>query len=81
MMLLVKVNRIMAPIMKLHLGDIVQLKKTHPCGSDQWEVIRLGNDIKARCTGCGRVMMMRRSRFVRLIRKHIAPVEEQVSES
>lgn len=71
----------MPPVMKLRLGEVVQLKKPHPCGSDQWEIIKLGNDIKARCTGCGRVMMMRRSRFVRLIRKHIAPVEKHPNES
>ena len=54
---------------ELHLGDIVQLKKSHPCGSNEWEVIRLGADIKARCRGCGRVMMMSRRRFVRRIRQ------------
>ena len=70
----------MPPVMKLRLGDIVQLKKSHPCGSDEWEVIKLGNDIKARCRGCGRVMMMRRSRFVRLIRGHATPLEEAVDE-
>ncbi len=70
----------MLPMTKLRLGEIVQLKKTHPCGSNQWEVIKLGNDIKARCTGCGRIMMMRRSRFVRLIRKRITAVEQQTNE-
>ena len=63
----------MLPLTKLRLGDVVKLKKPHPCGSDEWEVTKLGNDIKARCTGCGRVMMMRRTRFVRLIRKHVSP--------
>ena len=53
----------------LHLGDVVTLKKTHPCGSNEWEVIRLGADIRARCLGCGRVMMMPRQRFVRRIRQ------------
>ncbi len=70
----------MLPMTKLRLGEIVQLKKPHACGSNEWEVIRLGNDIKARCTGCGRVMMMPRSRFVRLIRKRITTVEQQTNE-
>jgi len=58
----------MRPDMELHLGDIVQLKKPHACGSNQWEVIRLGADIRARCCQCGRVVMIPRRRFVRLIR-------------
>ena len=71
----------MAPVAKLHLGEIVRLKKVHPCGSNQWEVIKLGNDIKARCCGCGRVVMMPRSRFVRLIRGRLGTGEEQADES
>lgn len=37
------------------LGDLVQMRKKHPCGSDQWTVIRVGADIKIRCSGCGRI--------------------------
>lgn len=70
----------MPSVTRLRLGDVVQLKKPHPCGSDEWEVTKLGNDIKARCTGCGRVTMMRRSRFVRLIRRFVVPVEEEGDE-
>ena len=43
------------------LGDIVEMKKQHPCGSK--EVIRLGADIKIKCTGCGRIIMLPRSKF------------------
>ena len=39
---------------ELQLGDLVQMRKTHPCGSDKWTVIRVGADIKIRCSGCGR---------------------------
>ena len=45
------------------LGTIVQMKKQHPCGSYQWEVIRLGADIKMKCMGCGRLVMLPRSKF------------------
>ncbi len=45
------------------LGTIVQMKKQHPCGSYQWEVIRLGADIKIKCVGCGRLVMLPRSKF------------------
>jgi hypothetical protein len=47
------------------LGDIVRMKKKHPCGSFNWEVVRMGADIKIRCQGCGRLVMMPRSEFER----------------
>ncbi|HOQ09980.1 MAG TPA: DUF951 domain-containing protein [Syntrophomonadaceae bacterium] len=47
------------------LGDIVRMKKKHPCGSFNWEVTRMGADIKIRCQGCGRLVMMPRSEFER----------------
>ena len=39
--------------MDLHLHDKVELKKAHPCGSTQWEILRVGMDIKLKCLGCG----------------------------
>ena len=45
------------------LNDIVEMKKQHPCGSKECEVIRLGADIKIKCTGCGRIVMLPRSKF------------------
>ncbi len=54
-----------------NLGDIVELKKKHPCGSKNWEVIRLGADIKAKCCGCGRIIMMTRSQFTKDVKKII----------
>ena len=45
------------------IGDVVQMKKQHPCGTDKWEVIRVGADIKIKCTGCGRIVMLPRSKF------------------
>lgn len=45
------------------LGDIVQMRKAHPCGSDLWIVIRTGADIKIRCKGCNRIVMMDRETF------------------
>lgn len=61
------------------LGDIVQTKKTHPCGSNEWEIIRLGADIKIKCVGCGRIVMLPRLKFeksVKKITKH-AEVEQK----
>ena len=40
------------------LHDIVEMKKTHPCGVNRWEIIRMGMDIKIQCTGCKRLIMM-----------------------
>lgn len=54
------------------LGDLVQMRKTHPCGSDQWVVIRVGADIKIKCTGCGRIVMMDRSQFLKRRKKVLA---------
>lgn len=61
------------------LRDLVQMRKTHPCGSDQWVVIRVGADIKIKCTGCGRIVMMDRSQFLKRRKKVLAaaPTEDQ----
>jgi len=51
------------------LGDIVRMKKVHPCGSYHWEVIRMGADIKIKCQGCGRIVMLPRLKFEKRMRK------------
>ena len=55
--------------MDLHLHDYVELKKPHPCGSTQWEILRVGMDIKLRCRGCGHELMLPRSKAEKSIRK------------
>ena len=45
------------------LGDIVRMKKKHPCGSFNWEVVRMGADIKIKCQGCQRLVMLSRNEF------------------
>lgn len=45
------------------LGDQVEMKKSHPCGSKEWAIIRMGADIKIRCCGCGRMVMLSRRDF------------------
>lgn len=45
------------------LGDVVRMKKKHPCGSYKWEVVRMGADIKIKCQGCGRIVMLPRLQF------------------
>ena len=60
------------------LGDIVQMRKTHPCGSDTWTVIRVGADIKIRCCGCSRIVMMDRADFTKRMKKVVGHSEEPV---
>ncbi|HZK86665.1 MAG TPA: DUF951 domain-containing protein [Syntrophomonas sp.] len=55
-----------------NLGDIVRMKKQHPCGSFNWEVTRMGADIKIKCQGCGRLVMLPRSEFERKMTRVIA---------
>jgi hypothetical protein len=48
---------------EVQLGDIVRLRKKHPCGSFEWEVVRLGVDIGLLCQGCGRRVLLPRGAF------------------
>jgi hypothetical protein len=61
-----------APITPLHIGDVVRLKKTHPCGANEWEVTRLGMDIGLACRGCGRRVRLLRAEFDRRYRGHLS---------
>lgn len=62
---------------KYGLGDIVQTKKMHPCGQDQWEIIRVGMDFKIKCQGCGRVVMLPRAKFEKSVKKLILKKDEK----
>ncbi len=45
---------------KYEVGDIVRLKKQHPCGSAEWEILRVGADFRLKCMGCGHQIMIAR---------------------
>ena len=62
--------------MRLEIGDMVQMRKPHPCGSDKWVVTRTGADVKIRCEGCGRVVMLDRVEFEKRVRKVLTVHEE-----
>ncbi|MBO8127849.1 MAG: DUF951 domain-containing protein [Peptococcaceae bacterium] len=62
---------------KFQVGDIVRMKKKHPCGSFEWEVLRTGVDVRIRCVGCGRVVLLPRIKFVRAMRGVVGPAGEQ----
>lgn len=51
------------------LNDIVEMKKPHPCGTNRWQIIRMGMDIKLQCVNCGRLVMMPRREFERKLKK------------
>lgn len=55
--------------MDIHIGDVLTMKKKHPCGSDRWEVLRIGADFKMRCLGCGHEIMNPRSKIEKGIRR------------
>lgn len=55
-----------------HLGDVICLRKLHPCGSDRWEVVRLGADIGIRCQGCGRRVLLPRRQLERRVKSVLA---------
>lgn len=48
---------------EVNLGDVVRLRKPHPCGSYEWDVVRLGADIGLVCKGCGRRVLLPRGDF------------------
>lgn len=59
-------------VLEIRLGDIVRLKKAHPCGGDEWVVVRVGADIRIKCLKCQHHVMLARSAFERRIREFIA---------
>jgi hypothetical protein len=55
--------------MEVKLGDVVRLRKKHPCGSYEWQVMRLGADIGIKCLGCNRRVLLERRDFGRQVRR------------
>ena len=53
------------------LGSIVLMKKEHPCGGNEWQITRLGADIKIKCLKCGRSIMLSRIDFNKKVKKVI----------
>lgn len=69
---------------KFYLGDIIETKKVHPCGNSEWEVIRVGADIKIKCLACSRIVMLPRVKFDKSVKKIIksnAPPEVEADEA
>ncbi|AOZ97574.1 hypothetical protein SAMN02745247_02485 [Butyrivibrio hungatei DSM 14810] len=54
--------------MDIQVGNIVKLKKQHPCGSFEWEVLRVGADFRLKCTGCGHQIMIPRKNLEKSVK-------------
>ena len=59
--------------MDIKVGNIVRLKKKHPCGSFEWEVLRIGADFRLKCAGCGHQIMIAR----KLVEKNVKEIKEK----
>ena len=55
--------------MEIQVGDILVMKKPHPCGASRWLVLRTGADLRLRCTGCGHEVMLPRAKAEKGIKK------------
>lgn len=55
--------------MDIHVGDVLEMKKQHPCGCKDWKVLRVGMDFKLRCLGCQREMMVPRVKAEKAIKR------------
>ena len=62
--------------MDVQVGDVIQTKKTHPCGSDRFDVLRVGMDFKIRCRGCGHEVMLPRVKIEKNIKKNFRGGEQ-----
>ena len=61
--------------MDIKVGDVLTMKKQHPCGAAKWEVLRIGADFKLRCFGCGREVMSPRSKVEKSIKSIAAKTD------
>lgn len=59
--------------MNIEVGNIIRLKKQHPCGSKEWEVLRVGADFRLKCVGCAHQVMMPRT----TVEKNVKEIKEK----
>ena len=62
--------------MNIQVGDVLQMKKTHPCGGREWLVLRVGMDFRLRCQTCGREVMIPRSKAEKSVKKILPQGQE-----
>lgn len=56
-------------ILKISVGDIIEMKKIHPCGAKLFKILRVGSDVRIICDGCGRDMVLDRLKLEKSIKK------------
>lgn len=59
--------------MDIQIGDVITLKKPHPCGSKDWEVLRIGADFRLKCRGCDHQVMIAR----KLVEKNVRQIQKK----
>jgi hypothetical protein len=59
------------PPIEINIGDLVQMRKQHPCGGDTWRVVRVGAEIGIRCATCERKVLLPRSTFERRVKRFL----------
>lgn len=57
--------------MEYNVGDIVETKKIHPCGSNKWQITRVGVDFKLKCLGCNHLLIMERNKALKIIKRKV----------
>ncbi|GAB4546172.1 MAG: hypothetical protein OHK0023_05380 [Anaerolineae bacterium] len=62
----------------VQVGDVVQTRKPHPCGTNQWKIYRIGADIGMECLGCGRRVLLPRREFGKAVKKFIRRAEDDL---
>lgn len=63
--------------MDIQVGDIIKMKKQHPCGSKEWEVLRIGADFRLKCMGCSHQIMIAR----KLVEKNIKDIQRKTTDN
>lgn len=66
-------------ILKLSVGDVLELKKPHPCGNKLFKIMRVGSDVRALCIECGRDLTIDRIKFEKSVKKTIEKATNEVS--
>lgn len=61
--------------MQINIGDVVELKKTHACGEKAFTITRTGADVKFKCNGCGRIIMLDRETAEKRIKKFLSTAD------
>jgi len=68
-------------INEFDIGHVVLMRKPHACGSAEWTVTRTGADVKIKCSGCGRIIMLDRLDFMKKAKKNLTLEQQKKNES